>query len=225
MSWAPRIWKVGLTGGIGSGKSNVAKVLFTKFNVPVIDADRLGHAVYEKNSASYHSVLQVFGPKAVKEDGEIDRVYLGAQVFGDPQQMKKLTDIVWPSINKKAKEEILQYQSQGCQLVFIEAAILIEAAWFDLIDELWVVTAPPDVACERIMVRNKLTREQALVRINSQLKNSEREAYGDEIISTNQEIEITNSMIAAKYHTLHRCLENVSFDELRRTKRVHLHRL
>jgi len=223
MSWAPSIWKLGVTGGIGSGKSNVVKILST-FNVPVLDADKLGHAVYEKNSSGYLNVIKVFGQKVVKDDGEIDRAYLGSQVFGDINKMKQLTDIVWPKINELARVQIQKFEKEGHKLVVIEAAVMVEANWFDLIDELWVTTVPINVACQRIMERNTLSEEAALLRINSQISNEERAKYGDRVISTDRPKEDTQAIVTEMFQELETKLKNNGLEDLRKMQKS-THRL
>ncbi len=170
---------VGLTGGIASGKSTAAALL-KSYGAIVIDADRLGHRVYEPGSSGFQAVVNAFGHDLVAPDGTINRQLLGGKVFGDPAQMQRLTDIVWPEIRKLAAEEIadLRKREPGSTIV-LEAAVMIEANWMDLVEEVWVVTVSSKVARERLMARNGFTEAQAQARIDSQLTNKERLQYAD----------------------------------------------
>jgi phosphopantetheine adenylyltransferase/dephospho-CoA kinase len=175
---------VGLTGGIASGKSTVAGY-FRDRNVPVIDADKLGHRAYEPDTDAYRQVIAVFGQDLVAEDGSINRQVLGSKVFGQPDEMKKLTDIVWPAIRRFAEEEIASLGEEGHGVVVLEAAVMFEAGWEDLADEVWVVVVEPDLAVERIAIRNGLDEAAARARIASQLTNDERTSRADVVIENN----------------------------------------
>lgn len=179
---------IGLTGGIASGKSTAAEQLM-ELGAVVIDADRLGHRVYEPNSSGFEKVVNEFGHDIVTEDGTINRQVLGGKVFGDPEQMERLTRIVWPEIRRLAKEEIAECKRRGAAVVVLEAAVLIEAGWQDLVDEVWVISVKPAVARERLVSRNKLTEDAAQARIDSQLTNREREQYADVKIDNSHELD------------------------------------
>ena len=128
---------IGLTGGIASGKSTAAKRL-GEWGAHVIDADQLGHRAYLKDTPAFHAVVAAFGGDTVGEDGEIDRRVLGGKVFGDPAKLKLLTDIVWPAIRDLAADEIQSVQSaEPERIIVLEAAVLLEAGWQDLVDEIW----------------------------------------------------------------------------------------
>lgn len=165
---------IGLTGGIASGKSTAASWL-KEMGAVVIDADRLGHRVYEPGTSGFEAVVNGFGHDIVAADGTINRQLLGGKVFGRPEEMKRLTDIVWPEIRRLAREEVAETKRRDKKVhIVLEAAVLVEANWFDLVDEVWVVTVEPEVARARLMARNGLTEQQAQARIDSQLTNKER---------------------------------------------------
>jgi len=201
MNFAPKIWKIGVTGGIGSGKSNILKVIQQKFKVPVIDADLLGHSVYETGTAGYTKVTQTFGPSILDSTGHINRKLLGQLVFGEQNKgnMKKLTDIVWPQIAELAKNKILELQAAGERVIVLEGAVIVEAEWYKFLDELWVSTAPVEIAKARIMARNQLSEEEALKRISSQISNDERTKHASFVIDTNRPIEQTNELVTKKF--------------------------
>ncbi len=170
---------LGLTGGIASGKSTAAERL-KELGAIVLDADRYGHRAYDKDSEGFHAVVNEFGHDIVGEDGEIDRRILGGKVFGAPDQLKRLTDIVWPVIRQFATAEISELrESEPETVIVLEAAVLIEAEWQDLADEVWVVHVDPEAAKKRLMDRNNLDAEAAQARIDSQITNEERLEHAD----------------------------------------------
>lgn len=180
---------IGLTGGIASGKSTVAGML-EDFGAQIIDADRLGHRVYEPGTTGFQKVVNAFGHDLVSKDGTIDRRLLGGKVFGAPDQMNRLTDIVWPEIRKLAAAEIsdLTKKHRGSVIV-LEAAVLLEAGWQDLVDEVWVITVKVATAVERLIARNGLNEEQAMARIQSQMTAKERLEHADVKIDNSESLD------------------------------------
>ncbi|CAM9438146.1 unnamed protein product [Scytosiphon promiscuus] len=175
---------VGLVGGIASGKSTISKVLATECGLEVIDADKLGHESYQPGTRCFGKLVDAFGAKIVAGDGTIDRRELGAAVFGNPSNMAKLQGIVWPEIRLLAEQRIEGLGEGGTESVVLEAAVLLEAGWDDLCDELWVVQVPPTVARERLMKRNGFDEQEADKRIASQpMTNEERAARATVVLS------------------------------------------
>ncbi|MCZ2108179.1 MAG: dephospho-CoA kinase [Dehalococcoidia bacterium] len=192
---------IGLTGGIASGKSTVTRFFRDKL-VPVIDADILGHRTYEPGSETFAQVVATFGQDLVAPDGTIDRKVLGGKVFGKPEELKRLTDIVWPGIRKLASQELAEFETAGNAAAVLEAAVLFEAGWEDLCDEIWVVVVEPDLAVERLGLRNGLDPEAARARINSQLTDAERTARADVVIENNSSLEALEGSIATAWDQL-----------------------
>jgi phosphopantetheine adenylyltransferase/dephospho-CoA kinase len=165
---------VGLTGGIASGKSTVARELARR-GARVIDADKLGHRAYEPGTQAHREVIAAFGPEVRAADGTIDRPALGARVFGKPDQLKRLTDIVWPEIRRLAETEIAAIRAaEPSAVVVLEAAVLFEAGWESLVDEIWVAFVERATAVQRAVARGGLTAAQVASRIDAQLSNEER---------------------------------------------------
>jgi dephospho-CoA kinase len=175
---------IGLTGGIASGKSVVSQML-AEHGALVIDADKVGHEAYAPGSGCYEAVVEAFGQDIVAADGSIDRKALGGKVFGDAEQRKRLEGIVWPWMRATMEERLAALRREGLPVVVLEAAVLIEADWIPLVDQVWAVVAQPTVARERIMSRNGLTAEQADARIAAQLTNAERKAHAQLVIENN----------------------------------------
>lgn len=201
--------KIGLTGGIASGKSTVAH-FFREKGIPVIDADILGHRTYEPGSDTFKQVVQAFGNELVAPDGAIDRKVLGAKVFGKPEELKRLTDIVWPGIRRLASEELSELDVAGNRLAVLEAAVMLEAGWQDLVDEIWVVVVEPDIAVQRLATRNGLDEAAARARIDSQLSNAERIAQANVVIENNGSLEALQQRIEAAWNELQQRLETAA---------------
>ena len=173
---------IGLTGGIASGKSTVATTL-QSWGAYVIDADKLGHRAYVKGTDAFHKVVAQFGEDIVGADGEVDRRALGAKVFGEGGSLKQLTDIVWPAIYDMAAAEIKQsLENNPNTVVVLEAAVLIEAGWQSLVDEIWVTTVDPSTAIERASARDGVDADAVQARIDAQLSNAERTAEAAVVI-------------------------------------------
>jgi dephospho-CoA kinase len=172
---------IGLTGGIASGKSLVAKRL-VELGAELIDADRVGWETYKQGTETFRAVVAAFGEDIVGADGEIDRKALGAKVFGEPEQRRRLEAIVWPAIRRLTAEKLDEMRSREVEIAVIEAAVLIEASWQDLCDEVWLVMASPETAIARMISRNGLSREGAESRLAAQLSNDERRAYASVVI-------------------------------------------
>jgi dephospho-CoA kinase len=181
--------KIGLTGGIASGKSTAAGYL-AQLGGHVIDADKLGHRVYEPGTGAFDRVVAGFGADVVGSDGRIDRKVLGARVFGAPERLKQLTDIVWPEIRRLAEAEMarLEREDPAC-IVVLEAAVLFEAGWEDAVDEVWAVVVSPEAAVQRAVARDGLAPGDVQRRIDAQLTNDERRRRADVVIDNSADAE------------------------------------
>jgi len=197
---SPRSALIGLTGGIASGKSTAARYL-GDLGAHIVDCDRLGHRAYHPGAASHEAVRNTFGADVVGEDGYIDRRKLGEKVFGKPEAMKKLTDIVWPEIGRLARAEIEAADPNG--VTVMEAAVLFEAGWTAGLDEIWVVVADPDVAVERTMARDGLDEPAVRKRIESQLSNADRTARADVVIDNSGGLESLYRQLDGEWQRLH----------------------
>ena len=174
-----------LTGGLASGKSTAARFL-KELGAHVIDADVLGHRSYETGSPAHTQVVAAFGQDVVAADGRIDRKVLGGKVFGKPAELKKLTDIVWPAIRALAEDEIVHMRTAGtARVIVLEAAVLFEAGWQDIGDEVWVNIVDRPVAIARAMARDNIPLATVESRLDAQLSNAERIARADVVIDNN----------------------------------------
>jgi len=179
---------IGLAGGIGTGKSEVSRIL-SELGATVLDADKYGHAVYLPNSDGLREVVAAFGEDVLLPSGEMDRRALGGKVFGNPEAMEKLNAISWPRIRQMITDGIEEEKRAGTPVVILDAAVLIEAGWTDATDEVWIVTAPEAVVIPRLQARNNLTEEQVRARINSQMPTEEKAKYADVIVNNDGDLE------------------------------------
>jgi dephospho-CoA kinase len=175
---------IGLTGGIGSGKTLVSNLL-KELGAGVIDADLVGHKAYEPHTDGWRAVVEAFGDRILGPASEVDRKKLGTVVFSDPEALKLLNAIMHPRIYKMLEGLLAELRDAGTQVALIEAAVLIEAGWQALMDEVWVVASDEKTVIERLLERNNLTEDESQRRIRSQLSNEERAKHATALIENN----------------------------------------
>lgn len=178
---------IGLTGGIGSGKSAVADLL-RQLGASVIDADRLGHEAYTPNSEAWQQVVAAFGKEILTAEGEIDRRKLGSIVFADPAELARLNGIMHPLMARMVEERKADLAAAGESVTVVEAAVLFEAGWDSLVDEVWTAYAPFERVVERLYARNGLSEEEARKRINSQMSVEERNRRSDVVVDNSSDL-------------------------------------
>ncbi|XP_054080645.1 bifunctional coenzyme A synthase isoform X2 [Rissa tridactyla] len=196
-----RPYVIGLTGGTGSGKTSIAKLL-GQLGAFLIDADKLGHAVYVPGGPAYERVVAAFGAEIVNEDGTINRKVLGAKVFGNQERLKSLTDIVWPEMARMVKEQIREADAQGKAVCVLDAAVLLEAGWQDMVHEVWTAVIPEEEAVKRIMARDGLSEEVARGRLRSQMTNSQRVEQSQVVLCTLWEPDVTRKQVEKAWDLL-----------------------
>ena len=172
---------VGLTGGIGSGKSTVAAIL-GELGAHVIDADRIGHEVYRPGTEGFRRVVETFGSRVVGSDGTIDRKALGAIVFGAPAELARLNALVHPLIGEDIRRRITAALAAGDgRPIVVEAAIMLEAGW-RFFDRVWLVATTPELAIARVVASRGLDVEAVRARMAAQLPEVERRRLADLVI-------------------------------------------
>ena len=173
---------VGLTGGIATGKSTVIQYL-RENGYSVIDADKLGHRVLESGSYGYQQIVETFGIEIINPDSTVNRPALGKLVFGDLQKLKELNKISHPIIAEMIQTEYEKLVADSVDnIVFLEAALLIEANWHKVCQHIWVVTLDPAIAIQRLQARDGLSYIEANARLEAQLAPEDRLAYADLIL-------------------------------------------
>lgn len=187
---------IGVTGGIGSGKSAVAAML-AQLGAPILDADKVGHAIYQPGGPAYADVVAAFGEGILAADRTVDRKKLGPLVFGDPAALKRLNSIVHPKMLARMREMVTEMRRNGERRpIVIEAAILIEANWQPLFDEIWLVTAPREQVIIRVERERAMQREQTEARISAQLSDDERRMHASLVVENNGTLDELRAKIA-----------------------------
>ena len=187
---------IGLTGGIGSGKSTVAKFL-AELGAPVLDADQVGHAIYQPGGPAYQEMIDAFGREILAPDGAIDRKKLGPIVFGDPAALKRLNAIVHPKMFARMREMVAAMRADGERKpIVIEAAILIEANWQALFDEIWLVAAAKERVIERVERDRGMKPEQTEARIRAQLSDDDRRRHASIVVVNDGTLEQLRARVA-----------------------------
>ena len=184
---------IGLTGGIGSGKSTVAK-LIGELGVPVLDADQLAREVVEPGRPALAEVAAAW-PEAIGPDGKVARKRLADIVFADPAQRLRLEAIMHPRIQALADERLAELARKGHALAFYEASLLVESGRYKDFDGLVVVTASPETQLERVLARGGLAAAEAQARIDAQLPLLAKVRVATHLVDNDGELEATKSQV------------------------------
>ena len=179
---------IGLTGGIGSGKSEVSRILYD-IGVKVINADEVSHEAYRPGSAGWREVVGAFGEDILRKDGTLNRSKLGNLVFSDSGKLDLLNSIVHPITRMLVYNLIDNARKKHEAVIVLEAAILIEANWSDMVDEVWVVTAPEQTRLNRVNQKTGLDIESVKARIFNQISDAERNQKADILIDNSGSID------------------------------------
>ena len=150
----------------------------------VIDADKIGHEVFQPGTGAWREVVAAFGKHILGPNGDIDRAKLGRLVFGNPESLARLNRIMHPQIAMKIATKIKEYRYRGVAVAVIEAPLLIEAGWPSVVDETWITVAPESTVLRRLQNRGGLSEAEWQTRISSQISSEERVKHADVIIDT-----------------------------------------
>ncbi|WP_346354950.1 dephospho-CoA kinase [Azotosporobacter soli] len=187
--------KIGLTGGIASGKSTVAGML-RECGIIVIDADEIAHRIMEPGQTAWQEIVAWLGREILTTDGIIDRRRLGDIIFTDPTARAKLEAITHPRIWAVMNDAATHYAAQGVKQVILDIPLLIECNWQEKVDEIWLVYASQQLQLERLQARNHLSKAQALARIHAQKSIEEKQKVADVIIDNSGDLAKTRAQIA-----------------------------
>jgi len=174
---------IGLTGGIGSGKSTVSQFL-AELGAIIVDADRVGHEAFKPGTGLWREVVAAFGRQIVTPNGDIDRKKLGEIVFDNAESLSQLNRVMHPRMYDMVKAQLEGHRRQGLGVAVLEAPLLIEANWTSLVDEVWVTVASEATVLKRLQERTGLSKEESLARISSQLPSEERIKHAGVVINT-----------------------------------------
>jgi dephospho-CoA kinase len=185
---------IGLTGGIASGKSSVARIMEALGGI-IVDADQLAREAVWPGEPAYLSIVAEFGEGIVNPDRTINRQALGKIVFADPTARRRLERITHPAIALLAEQRLEALRKAGTQVVFYMAPLLIEAGVTSRVDEIWVVYADRETQVARLMLRDGISRDDALQRLDAQMPMEEKRTYGRIVIDNSGTPEETERQV------------------------------
>lgn len=193
---------IGLTGGIGSGKSTISKYL-EELGAVIIDADKIGHEALLRADVK-KDIAETFGQVVFGPDGEIDRKKLGPVVFGNPDALNKLNHIMHVRMRKMMEERIDQNRRRGAPVVVMEAAVMLEtdADWDKLVDEIWVTVSSEPTVIKRMKDQRGMTEEQTVARIRSQMSNEEKIKRASVVIHNEGDLDAVKRAVKKEWDNL-----------------------
>jgi dephospho-CoA kinase len=194
--------RVGLTGSIAAGKSFVASV-FEELGCHVVDADQTAREVVMPGTPGLKALTEAFGEEVLNPDGTLNRKQLGAVVFADESQRQRLNHILHPFIIARQDEILSEWEEEDPDGIgIVDAALMIESGGYRRFDKLIVVHCRPEVQLERLMLRDKLSRDEAQRRIDSQMPQEEKQKFADYLIDTSDGFEPTRAQTLRVFEQL-----------------------
>ncbi|ADH98873.1 dephospho-CoA kinase [Salisediminibacterium selenitireducens] len=197
---------IGLTGGIGTGKSTVSKMM-RGFDWVVVDADVIARQVVEPHEPAFEAIVEAFGDDIVSEEtGTINREKLGRIVFDDEEKRERLNSIVHPAVREAMKAEAEEAKDYGAEVVVMDIPLLIESDLFHMVERTVLVYAPEEQQIERVMERNGLTEDEVRARLRAQLPIEEKKQRVDDVIDNSGSLEELEAEVSAYVETIHNLL-------------------
>jgi len=194
------VFVIGLTGGIGTGKTEVTHVL-RELGAVVIESDKVAHLSYRPGTDAYEDIIDQFGREILDESGVIDRAKLGGLVFAVPELRIHLEMIVWPAARSWIEERLIQEKERGTKIVVIEVPKLFEAGWDDLADAVWTIEAPSDLIAQRLNIRSNLGEVEKNARVKAQITSVERAERADLLIENTAKLADLREQITNLWQT------------------------
>jgi len=189
--------KIGLTGGIGSGKSTVTEI-FSSLGITVIDADRIAHQLTQPGSDSFNEIRQLFGKDFIKSDGELDRKKIAQTIFSEPSKKIALEEILHPRIKQRMLQEVVQVKSN--RYIILAIPLLLESRFTDLVDRIIVVDADDDIRIRRTQQRDNSTEEQIRRIMSQQVDRDQRLQQADDILENNGSVTDLRNAVIRLHH-------------------------
>lgn len=189
---------IGITGGVGAGKSTVLQYLRDFFQAYVIQADAVGHLVMEPGQICYDRIVELFGEKVIKNDKTIDRSMVSDVVFSNEEMLGKLNAIVHPAVKAYILEKMREEREGGCRLFVVEAALLLEESYQNFCDEVWYIHADQEVRISRLMASRGYSREKAENIIENQASEEFFRNHTDFTVENNGSPQETYSQIKGR---------------------------
>lgn len=198
---ANRPYIIGLTGGIGCGKSEAAQFL-KSLGAAHIDADEISRALTGENGEALPEIRERFGDGAFREDGTLDRARMAEFIFSNEAARRALEGILHPLVQRTMLRQMDEAAERGDRIVILDVPLLFETGMDALCDECWTLYVDRETQIERVMARDGLDRDQAEARIDSQMSVEERNTRATRAINTDRPIERTQAELAALYHAV-----------------------
>ncbi|MGV3488695.1 MAG: dephospho-CoA kinase [Tuberibacillus sp.] len=186
--------RIGLTGGIASGKSTVSNMI-RKRQIPIVDADVCAREVVRPGETAYQQIVETFGRDILFPNGSIDRKKLGQIIFSDEDKRQKLNGIVHPEVRKRMLEKVIECEKVGEKAVVLDIPLLIESRLMDWVDKIIVVYVPREVELARLMKRDHISEEAALLRMNAQMPLEDKKKYADVVIDNSGSLDDTENQL------------------------------
>lgn len=182
---------IGITGGVGAGKSTVLDFLEERYQAYVMKADEIGHLVMEPGQACYEPVTALFGKQVIKEDKTIDRRQVSDVVFSRPDMLERLNEIIHPAVKRYIRRQLELKRQQGQKICVVEAALLLEDHYDAFCDKVWYIHTDQEIRIERLMSSRGYTREKAENIIARQATEGFFREHADYIIQNNGDLDET----------------------------------
>ena len=188
---------IGLTGGIGSGKSTVSSYMKT-LGIPIFDADECSRAAVKKGSVCLEKIVQFFGPDCLLPNGELNRAWVANKVFHDKMILKQFEKIVQDQVWAEAQQFLAEQKNKNAAAVVLDVPLLIECGWYTKMDSVWLVKVPKYIQIQRAMLRDRATEEAVTARINAQMSLADKEKYADVVIDNSGSVESTKAQVTVQ---------------------------
>ena len=182
---------IGITGGVGAGKSTILDYLEQKYHAYVIQADKIGHLVMEPDGICYEQVIALFGRQVIKNDKTIDRKQVSDVVFGNELMRQSLDAIIHPAVKAYILEEIRKQRQAGCRLLVIEAALLLEEHYEEFCNNVWYIHTDAEIRIRRLIESRGYSREKAQSIIARQASEDFFRTHADYMITNNGDLDVT----------------------------------
>ncbi|MEQ2370602.1 dephospho-CoA kinase [Blautia sp. CLA-JM-H16] len=186
---------IGVTGGVGAGKSTVLGIMEKDFGAYVIQADQIGHILMEPGEECYDAVIGLFGKETIKKDKTIDRKRISDVVFTDKEMLLKLNGIIHPAVKSRILRLIQEQREAGREICVVEAALFLEEKYQEFCDEVWYVYTEEEIRIQRLMENRGYSREKSLGIIKNQVSDQVFRENTDYVIENNGDLLETRRQI------------------------------
>ena len=196
---------IGITGGVGAGKSTVLDFLEQEYQAYVMKADEIGHLVMEPGQSCYEPVIALFGKQVIKNDKTIDRRLVSDVVFSHPDMLEKLNHIIHPAVKEYIRRQLALKKEEEQRICVVEAALLLEDHYEEFCDTVWYIHTDSEIRIRRLMESRGYTREKSMSIIASQAPEEFFRTHTDYVVTNNTDLEETWQQIREgikKYETL-----------------------